>query len=317
MPRPCPGRRHRLHSLPSSRDTTISECEKRYEPSRRTLAEKVWDRHVVRQADGEPDLLYIDLHLVHEVTSPQAFDGLRLAGRGVRRPDLTVATMDHNVPTTALDGPIEDPISARQMEVLAGQLRRVRDPAVPDGRRPPGDRAHHRPRAGADPAGHDHRVRRQPHLHPRGLRGPGLRDRHQRGGARPGHPDPPPAPPEDHGRQRRRASFRPVSAPRTSSWPSSARSAPAAGWATSSSTAGPPIRALTMEGRMTVCNMSIEAGARAGMVAPDDTTFAYLEGRRYSPTGPGVGRGPGRLAVAGHRPGRRLRPGGRHRRQPP
>ena len=69
----------------------------------RTLSEKVWDRHVVRTADGEPDLLYIDLHLVHEVTSPQAFDGLRMAGRGVRRPDLTVATMDHNVPTAGLD----------------------------------------------------------------------------------------------------------------------------------------------------------------------------------------------------------------------
>src|SRR3984957_2799931 len=84
-----------------------------------TLADQVWERHLVRQADAEPDLLYVDLHLVHEVTSPQAFDGLRIAGRGVRRPDLTVATMDHNVPTTALDGPIEDPISARQMEVLA------------------------------------------------------------------------------------------------------------------------------------------------------------------------------------------------------
>ena len=84
-----------------------------------TMAEKVWRRHVVRSADGEPDLLYIDLHLVHEVTSPQAFDGLRLAGRAVRRPDLTVATMDHNVPTTALDQPLTDPISARQIEVLA------------------------------------------------------------------------------------------------------------------------------------------------------------------------------------------------------
>ena len=87
--------------------------------SERTLSEKVWERHVVHRADGEPDLLYIDLHLVHEVTSPQAFDGLRLAGRGVRRPDLTLATMDHNVPTTGLDKPLEDPISARQMEVLA------------------------------------------------------------------------------------------------------------------------------------------------------------------------------------------------------
>ena len=85
----------------------------------RTLADKVWERHVVHQTEGEPDLLYIDLHLVHEVTSPQAFDGLRLAGRPVRRPDLTVATADHNVPTTALDVPVEDPVSARQLEVLS------------------------------------------------------------------------------------------------------------------------------------------------------------------------------------------------------
>src|SRR5438094_1457705 len=82
---------------------------------KRTLAEKVWDAHVVRSAEGEPALLYIDLHLVHEVTSPQAFDGLRLAGRQVRRPDLTLATMDHNVPT--IDGP-EDPLSVAQLEAL-------------------------------------------------------------------------------------------------------------------------------------------------------------------------------------------------------
>src|ERR1700709_1807410 len=83
-----------------------------------TLPEKVWERHVVHRAPGEPDLLYIDLHLVHEVTSPQAFDGLRLSHRKVRRPDLTVATEDHNVPTEHIDRPIEDPISARQVEVL-------------------------------------------------------------------------------------------------------------------------------------------------------------------------------------------------------
>ncbi|MGH2541128.1 MAG: aconitase family protein, partial [Actinomycetota bacterium] len=83
--------------------------------SSRTLAEKVWERHVVHRADGEPDLLYVDLHLVHEVTSPQAFEGLRLAGRAVRRPDLSVATMDHNVPTAA--GPV-DPVSRTQMEAL-------------------------------------------------------------------------------------------------------------------------------------------------------------------------------------------------------
>jgi homoaconitase/3-isopropylmalate dehydratase large subunit len=88
-----------------------------------TLSEKVWERHVVHRAPGEPDLLYIDLHLVHEVTSPQAFDGLRLNGRRVRRPDLTVATMDHNVPTTGLDRPLEDPISAEQMDVLARNTR--------------------------------------------------------------------------------------------------------------------------------------------------------------------------------------------------
>ena len=84
-----------------------------------TLSEKVWERHVVHHGEGEPDLLYIDLHLVHEVTSPQAFDGLRLAGRAVRRPDLTVATMDHNVPTADIHLPVADPISAKQMEVLA------------------------------------------------------------------------------------------------------------------------------------------------------------------------------------------------------
>ena len=84
----------------------------------RTLSQKVWDRHVVRAVAGEPDLLYIDLHLVHEVTSPQAFDGLRLSGRKVRRPDLTLATMDHNVPTTDLSLPIEDPVSAKQIEAL-------------------------------------------------------------------------------------------------------------------------------------------------------------------------------------------------------
>ncbi|MBW3651884.1 MAG: 3-isopropylmalate dehydratase large subunit, partial [Actinobacteria bacterium] len=85
----------------------------------KTLAEKVWDAHVVHAAPDEPDVLFIDLHLVHEVTSPQAFDGLRLAGRRVRRPDLTLATMDHNVPTEGLDRPVADPISRRQMEVLA------------------------------------------------------------------------------------------------------------------------------------------------------------------------------------------------------
>src|SRR5436305_9207938 len=85
----------------------------------KTLSQKVWDAHVVRAEEGEPDLLYIDLHLVHEVTSPQAFDGLRMADRPVRRPDLTLATMDHNVPTQRIDEPVADQVSARQMEALA------------------------------------------------------------------------------------------------------------------------------------------------------------------------------------------------------
>src|ERR671932_2417843 len=89
----------------------------------RTLAEKVYDAHVVRSTDGEPDLLYIDLHLVHEVTSPQAFDGLRAAGRAVRRPDLTVATVDHNVPTTDRTLPIADAVAAKQVETLRRNCR--------------------------------------------------------------------------------------------------------------------------------------------------------------------------------------------------
>src|SRR5579864_6304631 len=122
----------------------------------RTLAEKIWDAHVVRSAEGEPDLLYIDLHLLHEVTSPQAFDGLRAAGRKVRRPDLTIATEDHNVPTTGITRPgVPHPSRG-----AAEELRRVRRPAASDGRRRPGHRARHRPAARADPARPDHRVRR-------------------------------------------------------------------------------------------------------------------------------------------------------------
>src|ERR1700743_2255822 len=110
----------------------------------RTLAEKVWDDHVVVSGEGDaPDLLYIDLHLVHEVTSPQAFDGLRLAGRPVRRPDLTVATIDHHVPT----GDIPPPVGRSDLPEADGgagaQLRRVRHPPLSDGRARPGDRARH------------------------------------------------------------------------------------------------------------------------------------------------------------------------------
>src|SRR6202035_2585697 len=128
------------------------------------LFEKVWDRHLVASPEGEPPLIYIDLHLVHEVPSPQAFEGLELAGRKVRRPDLTLATMDHDVPTIGPAvtgaGPIDDPLAA-------AQLRRARRDAVCPGQYRAGHRARHRAAAGAHPAGHDDRLRGQPHLDPR------------------------------------------------------------------------------------------------------------------------------------------------------
>ena len=109
---------------------------------------------MVHRAPGEPDLLYIDLHLVHEVTSPQAFEGLRLAGRKVRRPDLTLATMDHNVPTMGLNLPVADPISADQIEALRRNCEEFGIKLLPMGHPGPGHRPRHRPRARADPAGH-------------------------------------------------------------------------------------------------------------------------------------------------------------------
>ena len=141
------------------------------------------------------------------------------------------------------------------------------------------------PQLGPDPAGHDRRLRRLAHLDARRVRRAGVRHRHQRGRARAGHADAAAQALQDHGDHRRRRAARRASPPRTSSWPSSPRSAPAAARATSSSTAASAIEALSMEARMTVCNMSIEAGARAGMIAPDQTTFDYLQGRPHAPTG--------------------------------
>ena len=250
-----------------------------------TLSEKVWERHVVHRAAGEPDLLYIDLHLVHEVTSPQAFDGLRLNGRRVRRPDLTVATMDHNVPTTGLDRPLEDPISAEQMDVLARNCAEfgIRLYAMGD----PGQGIVHviGPEQGLTQPGHDDRVRRQPHLDARRVRRARVRHRHERGRARARHADAAP----DASRERWRS-------PSTATCPPGvtakdivlaiiARIGTGGGIGSVIEYRGTAIRALSMEGRMTVCNMSIEAGARAGLIAPDDTTFAYLEGRPFAPKG--------------------------------
>ena len=168
----------------------------------RTLAEKVWDRHVVHRADGEPDILYVDLHLVHEVTSPQAFESLRLHGRPVRRPDLTVATMDHNVPTT--QGPVTDTISARQMEALATNAKDFDVTLYPMGS--PGQGIVHviGPEQGYTQPGLVDRLRRLAHLDARSVRRARDRHRHQRGRARPRHPDPAAEPSRHDGGHRRR-----------------------------------------------------------------------------------------------------------------
>jgi 3-isopropylmalate/(R)-2-methylmalate dehydratase large subunit len=250
----------------------------------RTLSEKVWERHVVRRAPGEPDLLFVDLHLVHEVTSPQAFEGLRMAGRTVRHPELTVATADHNVPTTGLDQPLSDPVSARQLEVLAANCAEFGITCFP---------MRHANQGIVHVIG--------PEL---GLTLPGMTivcgDSHT----------------STHGAfgalafgigtsevelvlatqtlpQKRPAT---MAVEIDGQLPAGctakdlvlaviARLGTGGGAGHVIEYRGEAVRALSMEGRMTVCNMSIEAGARAGMVAPDDTTFAYLEGRPFAPTG--------------------------------
>jgi 3-isopropylmalate/(R)-2-methylmalate dehydratase large subunit len=249
-----------------------------------TLSQKVWENHVVNRTEGEPDLLYIDLHLVHEVTSPQAFDGLRLAGRPVRRPDLTVATMDHNVPTMDIDQPVADPVSAAQMDALSRNCKEFGVRLFPMG----------------DPGqGIVHVI--GPQL---GLTQPGLTivcgDSHT----------------STHGAFGALAFGIGTSEVEhvlaTQTLPQNpagtfaitvdgdlpdgvtskdvilgiiARIGTSGGVGYVVEYRGSTIRSLSMEGRMTVCNMSIEAGARAGLIAPDDTTFAYLEGRPHSPKG--------------------------------
>ncbi|MCP2339797.1 3-isopropylmalate dehydratase large subunit [Actinomadura rupiterrae] len=250
----------------------------------RTLAEKVYDAHVVRRVEGEPDLLYIDLHLVHEVTSPQAFDGLRMAGRPVRRPDLTIATEDHNVPTTDLLAPIADPVSRTQVETLRKNCAEF------------GVRLHP---MGDDGQGIVHVI--GPQL---GLTQPGMTvvcgDSHT----------------STHGAFGALAhgigtsEVEHVLATQTlpqvkpkmmavtvnGSLPDGvtakdlilaiiAEIGTGGGQGHIIEYRGQAIRELSMEGRMTVCNMSIEAGARAGMIAPDETTFAYLKDRPHAPQG--------------------------------
>ena len=251
----------------------------------RTLAEKVWDDHlVVEGADGNPDLLYIDLHLLHEVTSPQAFEGLRLAGRPVRRPDLTIATEDHNTPTLDIDKPIADLTSRTQIQTLRNNAAEF------------GVRLHS---LGDIEQGIVHVV--GPQL---GLTMPGITvvcgDSHT----------------STHGAFGAMAfgigtsEVEHVLATQTLPLtPFKTMAVTVEGTLSSGVTAkdiilaviakigtgggqgyvleyrGSAIRALSMEGRMTICNMSIEAGARAGMIAPDQTTYDYLEGRPHAPAG--------------------------------
>ncbi len=248
----------------------------------KTLAEKIWADHVVRSADGEPDLLYIDLQLVHEVTSAQAFDGLRLAGRKVRRPDLTIATEDHNTPTLNIDKPIADPVSKLQIDTLRNNAKEF------------GVRIHS---LGDADQGVVHVV--GPQL---GLTQPGMTivcgDSHT----------------STHGAFGAIAFGIGTSEVEhvlaTQTLPSSkpkmmainvegklkkgvtakdiilaiiAKIGTGGGQGYIVEYRGSAIRELSMEGRMTVCNMSIEAGARAGLIAPDEKTFEYIKGKPHAP----------------------------------
>jgi 3-isopropylmalate/(R)-2-methylmalate dehydratase large subunit len=250
----------------------------------KTLAEKVWEAHVVRRAEGEPDLLYIDLHLVHEVTSPQAFDGLRSTGRPVRRPDLTLATEDHNVPTIDIDKPIADPISRAQVEALRKNCAEFDIPLFP---------------LGSADQGIVHVV--GPQL---GLTQPGMTvvcgdshtSTHGAFGALAfgiGTSE------VEHVLATQTLPLKPfktmavtVNGPLPDGVTAKdlilaviAQIGTGGGQGYVIEYRGEGVRGLSMEGRMTLCNMSIEAGARAGMVAPDQTTFDYIEGREHAPQG--------------------------------
>jgi 3-isopropylmalate/(R)-2-methylmalate dehydratase large subunit len=248
----------------------------------KTMFEKIWEAHVVREAAGEPTLLYIDRHLVHEVTSPQAFDGLRLAGRGVRRPELTFATMDHNVPTTDRSRPIEDSVSAKQIETLVRNCKEF-GIALFDLDSPDQGIVHViGPELGLTLPGQT-LVCGDSHTSTHGAFGTLafgigtsevehvlatqclLQDKPQTflievNGRRP------------YGVEAKDIILSIIG-----------RIGTGGGTGSVIEYAGDTIRRLSMEERMTVCNMSIEGGARAGMIAPDETTLAYLRGRRFTP----------------------------------
>ncbi len=248
----------------------------------KTLAQKVWQQHVVRHADGEPDLLYIDLHLLHEVTSPQAFDGLRMAGRPVRRTDLTVATEDHNVPTTL--GPITDPVSRTQVETLRRNCEEFGVRLFPMGDAQQGIVHIIGPQLGLTQPGATI-VCGDSHTSTHGAFGAlafGI------GTSEVEHVLATQTLPLNP--------FKTMAINVEGELPAGvtakdiilaviAEIGTGGGQGHVLEYRGSAIRSLSMEARMTICNMSIEAGARAGMIAPDETTFAYLKDREYAPKG--------------------------------
>jgi 3-isopropylmalate/(R)-2-methylmalate dehydratase large subunit len=250
----------------------------------RTLAEKIWDRHLVRSEPGETDLLYIDLHLVHEVTSPQAFDGLRLTGRTVRRPDLTVATEDHNVPTADIDQPISDPISATQVDTLRTNTAEFGIVNFPMG--DPGQGIVHviGPEQGRTLPGMTI-VCGDSHTATHGAFGAlafGI------GTSEVEHVLATQTLPQSRPRWMAvnvDGELRPGVTAKDVILAIIGHIGTGGGIGHVIEYRGSAIRSLSMEGRMTVCNMSIEAGAKAGLIAPDDTTFAYLDGREHAPRG--------------------------------
>ena len=250
----------------------------------KTLAEKVWDAHVVRAVDGEPDLLYIDLHLVHEVTSPQAFEGLRMNGRRVRRPDLTLATEDHNTPTLNILAPIADPVSRTQVETLRKNVAEF------------GVRIHS---LGDRDQGVVHII--GPQL---GVTQPGMTivcgDSHTSthgafgalafgiGTSEVEHVLATQTLPQKKPRMMAvniNGDLPPGVTAKDVVLALIAKVGTGGGQGYIVEYRGSTIEQLSMEGRMTICNMSIEWGAKAGMIAPDETTLAYLKGRPHAPEG--------------------------------
>lgn len=250
----------------------------------KTLAEKVWDAHIVHQASGEPDLLFIDLHLVHEVTSPQAFDGLRASGRKVRRPDLTLLTEDHNVPTIDIDKPIADLVSRAQVDALRNNAKEFGLKIFSLGNVEQGIVHVVGPQIGLTQPGMTI-VCGDSHTSTHGAFGAlafGIGTSEV-----------------EHVLATQTLPLKPFKTmaitvngqlPKGSTAKDIilaviAKISTGGGQGYVLEYRGEAIRSLSMEGRMTICNMSIEAGARAGMIAPDETTFAYMKDRPHAPKG--------------------------------